>query len=32
MKTELRAFAHTIVPGATIFEVWHDDKFIATLT
>ena len=32
MKTELRAVPHSIVPGATIFEVWHDGKFIATVT
>jgi hypothetical protein len=32
MKTELRAVPHSIVPGATIFEVWHDGQFIATVT
>ena len=32
MKTELRAVPHSIVPGSTIFEVWHDGKFIATVT
>lgn len=32
MKTELRAVPHTIVPGTTIFEVWHDDQFIASIT
>jgi hypothetical protein len=31
MKTELRAVAHTIVPGAIIFEVWHDGQFIASI-
>jgi hypothetical protein len=30
-KTELRAVAHSIVPGATIIEVWHDGQFIATV-
>jgi hypothetical protein len=28
-KTELRAISHSIVPGATIFEVWHNGQFIA---
>ena len=32
MKTELRAVPHSIVPGAVIFEVWHDGQFIATVT
>ena len=32
MKTELRAVPHSVVPGVTIFEVWHDGKFIATVT
>ncbi len=32
MKTELRAVPHSIVPGATIFEVWHNGQFIATVT
>ncbi|HEV3440087.1 MAG TPA: hypothetical protein VG122_22155 [Gemmata sp.] len=32
MKTELRAVPHSIVPGATIFEVWHAGQFIATVT
>ncbi len=32
MRTELRAVPHSIVPGATIFEVWHDGQFIATVT
>jgi hypothetical protein len=31
MKTELRAVAHSIVPGQTVFEVWHDGQFIATV-
>jgi hypothetical protein len=32
MKTTLRPVAHSIVPGATIFEVWYGDQFIATVT
>ena len=32
MKTILRAVPHSIAPGATIFEVWHDGQFIATIT
>jgi len=32
MKTELRPVPHSIVPGATIFEVWLDGQFIATVT
>lgn len=31
MKTELRPVPHSIT-GATILEVWHDGKFIATVT
>ncbi len=32
MKSILSAVPHTITPGVTIFEVWHDGKFIATVT
>jgi len=32
MKTTLRAVPHSIIPGATIFEVWHDGQFIASIT
>ena len=32
VKAELRAVAHSIVAGQTIFEVWHNGKFIATIT
>jgi hypothetical protein len=32
MKTELRAVPHSIIPGATIFEVSHNGQFIATVT
>jgi hypothetical protein len=30
MKTILRPVTHSIVPGATIFEVWHNGEFIAS--
>ncbi len=32
MKTELRAVPHTTRPGVTVFEVWHDGQFIASIT
>jgi hypothetical protein len=32
MKTELRAIPHSIAPDVTIFEVWHNGQFIATVT
>jgi hypothetical protein len=29
VKTELRPVPHSILPGVTIFEIWHDGQFIA---
>jgi hypothetical protein len=32
MKTELRSKPHSMVPSQTMAEVWHDGKFLATIT
>ena len=32
MKTELRLRPHTITPSSTIVEVWHEGRFLATIT
>ena len=32
MKTELRSKPHSMVPNQTVVEVWHDGKFLATIT
>ena len=31
MKTQLRAVPHTEIPGATVFEVWFNGEFVATV-
>ena len=32
MKTELRPAAHTVLPGQTVVEIWHDGQFIGQIT
>lgn len=32
MKTELRARPHALLPDQQVFEVWHDGRFIATVS
>jgi hypothetical protein len=32
MKTELRLAPHSVLPGQSVVELWHDDQFIGTVT
>lgn len=32
MKAELRVKPHSVLPGVQIIEVWHDGRFVATVT
>jgi hypothetical protein len=32
MKTEIRVKPHAVVPGVNVLELWHDGRFIGTVT
>lgn len=32
MKTELRPAKHLVVPGQVVIEIWHNGKFIGTVS
>ncbi len=32
MKSDLRLKPHSVQPGVNVIELWHDGKFLATIT